>query len=331
MKIKKLNIGLIGLGNQGKSHLQKCLLAKEIEIGGVADFSTSALNFAKKAGVKKRYKTYEGLLHDKDINAVIISLPNFLHAEAVIKAAEAGKDILLEKPLARSVKEGEEMLSYVRRYGVKLMVGYPLRFNPVLQSLREKINDGFLGEVEIAEAVNLSSGPFTSRGNDQGPTPVPSWWFDSGLVGGGVLLDLGSHMIDLLTWYFGEAEGASSILGHNFNLDVEDTATCLIKFRNGPVGIVNVGWFSKEMAVSVDLYGTVKHLGEKLSSSSTMGFIWRDIKKRLGVSLTDPLTAELEHFVQSIQNDLPPSPSAEDALVSLRTICMAYDNINKFA
>jgi predicted dehydrogenase len=329
--MKKINVGLIGLGNQGKSHLQNCLLVKDIEVGAVADSSNSALNFAKKAGVKKCYANYEDLLADKDVDAVIISLPNFLHAEAVIKAAEARKDILLEKPLARNVQEAEEMLTYVRRYGVKLMVGYDLRFRPLLKGLQEKISDGFFGEIEVAEAVNISNGPFTSRGNTEGPTPVPSWWFDKSLVGGGVLLDLGSHMIDVLVWYFGEPESAKSFLGYNFNLDVEDTATCVLKFRQGTIGVVNVGWFSKGRAGSINLYGTAGVFSTNLTRSSTLGFIWNDITKKLGVNLDKSSTAELEHFVQSIQNDIQPSPSGEEALVSLRAICTAYDNADKFA
>jgi myo-inositol 2-dehydrogenase / D-chiro-inositol 1-dehydrogenase len=324
--LKQLNLGIIGLGNQGKLHLQNCLLNKELNIAGVADTSKRALEYATNKGVRKTYINYEDLLKDKSIDAVIINLPNFLHLESATKAAEAGKNILLEKPIAGRLNDGEKIVSSVDKNGVKLMLGYSLRFNPLLRDLRAKILDGYFGEIEIAEATNISNGPFTSRADRKGPVPVSSWWFDKELVGGGALLDLGIHMINLLVWYFGDVESVSSYLGHSFKMNVEDAATCIIKFRKGPLAVVNAGWFSKDYFNSISLNGTSRSFSTVFSKKSRLKFVWNDLKSIVGRGDVGSNAEELRYFVDCISRDVEPSPSAKEGLLDLRIISMAYEN-----
>ena len=119
-------MGLIGLGYIGKIHLRSCLSLKSAELVAVSDISRKALNFAKRLGVKKTYTEYQQLLKDDSIDAVIIALPTHLHLSCAKDVAESGKHMLLEKPLARNVKEGEEMLAVMSEYAVtpKSFVGY---------------------------------------------------------------------------------------------------------------------------------------------------------------------------------------------------------------
>ena len=324
--MKRLNLGLIGLGSQGRIHFRNCLRLKEAELTAVADISRRNLQFAKKMGVKNTYTNYEDLLKNERIEAVMICLPNFLHLESVVKAAEARKDIFLEKPLARKVEEGEEILSSVRRNGVKVMIGYDLRFNPVLKGLYEKIVSGFFGEVEIVHTTNLSQGPFSARSTDVGPKAVPPWWFDKELVGGGVLNDLGSHLVDLLMWYFGEVVDVRSHLRHMFNMEFEDSATCMLRFKNGPLATINVGWFSKDLIQSIQVYGTANNISVRMSPQSSLRFIWGDIKKRLHQFEDDSYYAEVKYFVQCSRDNVNPTPSVEDGLSNLQVISTAYKN-----
>ena len=328
--MKKVGLGFIGLGNQGKLHLRNCAFLKNVNIIGAADISEKALKFAKDMGVKNLYKDYENLLKRPDIDAVIISLPNFLHYEAVTKAAEYGKDIFVEKPLARSFEEGKKIISCLKKYGVRLMVGYNVRFNQTVRSIRDKIYDGFFGQVQIVEATNVSSGPFTPQTDGTIPKPVPTWWFKKELVGGGALLDLGCHMINTLTWWFGEVADVKCWLDYLFNMEVEDTAVCLLRFKNGPVGTVNVGWFSRDTMHSVKILGTSRNMHINLTPSNTFKLILRDVKRKFGLH-EDSYYLEIKHFVESIQNDREPEPSAEEALHDLKIISMAYKkctNIN---
>ncbi|MEM2292084.1 MAG: Gfo/Idh/MocA family oxidoreductase [Nitrososphaerota archaeon] len=322
-------LGIVGLGSQGRIHLRNCLHIKGVDVAGVADVSERALNYARKIGVKKVYKNYEELLKDNRLDAVVISLPNFLHLESVVKAAEAGKDVFLEKPLARNVKEGERIVSVVKKNKVRLMVGYNLRFNSLIRKVYKKLESGFFGQVQIAEATNVSGGPFSPRSEKSKPAPVSPWWFNKELVGGGALLDLGSHMIDLLTWFFGEVEYIKCYFRYIFNLDLEDAATCVLKFKNGPLATVKVGWFSKDCMESIQICGTAKNSMVLLSNSKVWTKVWSDIKKKIGLRSCDPYYSELVHFVNCLRKDENPIPSAEDGLKTLHIISRAYESAEK--
>ena len=127
--MRQTHLGIIGLGNEGKLILNNCLRLGEAKIDAVADLSEKARNSAKRMGVKNVYEKYEDMLKQETIDGVIISLPNFLHEEATVKCAESGKHILLEKPLARNVDEGERILSAAKKNSVKLMVGFEMHFD----------------------------------------------------------------------------------------------------------------------------------------------------------------------------------------------------------
>ena len=324
--MKRINLGIIGFGIEGKVMLRNSLLLKGARIEAVADLSEKARNAAKTCGVKNVYGKYEDLLNDDKIDGVIISLPNFLHQEAAVKSAEAGKHILLEKPLARSVEEGEKILSAVKKNGVKLMIGYDMRFDPVLNRIHDQVANGYFGEVQIAEATNISGGPFSPRSDSIGPVRVPSWWLDKELAGGGALLDLGSHLVDLLIWYFGEVASASSFLKYVFRTDLEDAATCILKFKNGPVATVKVGWFSKGFIQSLQVCGTAKNTLVQLAPDSTSSIIWKGIVRKFGRNKNSPYYLELQHFVSCLQKDEQPQPSGEEGLRSLQAISSAYRN-----
>jgi len=321
----KVKLGLIGLGYIGKVHLRNCLNLKSAQLIAVSDISKKALNLAKRMGVKKTFRDYQQLLNDDSIEAVIIALPNHLHASCVKEAAKAGKDILLEKPLARDVAEGKDILSAARKNGIKLMVGYPFRFSSPFQALKEKIKSGELGEVQIAYASDIASGPFLHRAERGIPRPVPEWWFKKELTGGGALMDLGSHMINLLRWYFGEVSNVKSYMGYRFNLDFEDHATCILKFQSGPIAIVNAGWFSQQTQIRVELLGTVAHASASHEPPSKVKTAIQLMTRRT-TDFYIPFLRELSYFTECLRHDLPSSPSGEDALKDLEAISLAYKN-----
>jgi len=323
--MKKAGIGLIGLGYIGKVHLRHCLNLDSAKLVAVSDVSKKALINAKKMGVKNTFNDYHQLLKDSSIDAVLIALPTHLHASCAESVAEAGKDIFVEKPLARNVIEGGEIVSIARRNGVKLMVGYDTRFFSPFRYLKEQIQNGTLGDVQIAYGTNVGAGPFFHRAELSIPRPVPNWWFQKELTGGGALMDLGSHVVNLFRWYFGEVTGIRSYLGYRYNLDVEDHATCIAKFASGPVGVINVGWFSQESQKKIELLGTVKHA---LAYRTPENRIFAAIKLLTTKSTQYESTylRELQHFVHCVRHGLQPSPSGNDALKDLETISLAYKN-----
>lgn len=321
--MQKVRLGLIGLGYIGKTHLRNSLRLANASLEAVADVSKRALNDAKKDGVKKTFTSYEQLLEDPQIDAVIIALPTHLHLNCAKKAAEAKKHVLLEKPIAKNATEAREIISAVQKNHVKLMIGYPLRFNKVLCNLKTKLNSSELGDVVLAYATNVSTGPFMHRSRGYAPVPVPEWWFKKELTGGGALIDLGSHMINLLRWYFGEFAVIKSYLGYRFNLDFEDQATCLGRFKSGETAVINVGYFSQKYQLKVELLGTVEHA---VAASVPPNPITAAVQMlTTGTSsFWQPYIAELEYFVNCIVNDVQPCPSGNDGLKDLQTIESAY-------
>ncbi|MCK4478508.1 Gfo/Idh/MocA family oxidoreductase [Candidatus Bathyarchaeota archaeon] len=321
----RTKLGLIGLGYVGRIHLQNCLKLKSAELSAVSDLSKKALSSAKKLGAKNTFQDYQQLLKDDDVDAVIIALPTHLHLDCVRKATEAGKHILVEKPLARNVAEGKEMVSSARKNGVKLMVGYHLRFCSSFQALKEKMQTGILGEVQIAYATNVGPGPFMHRADGYSPRPVPSWWFRKELTGGGALMDSGSHMVNLLRWYFGEVSNIKCYLGYRLNMNAEDHAVCLVRFATGKTVILNIGWFSQKSQTKVEIYGTVKHdYAEHAPPSKAITIL--QLLTRRTPSFYLPYLSELGYFAHCVRHDLQPAPSGDDALKDLETISLAYEN-----
>ena len=323
--MKRVGLGIIGLGYIGKIHLRHSQKLPNAHVVGVADLSQKALKRAEKAGVKKAFTRYEELLKEPDVDAVVIGLPTHLHLKCVKQAIEAKKHVFLEKPIARNVTEAKEIVKAAEKGSVKLMMGYPLRFSTTFRELKNKIKSGCLGDVVVAYATNISTGPFMHRAEGHSPVPVPEWWFKKELTGGGALIDLGSHMINLLRWYFGEITDIKSYCGHRFNLDFEDQATCLAKFESGTTAIINVGWYLQKFQLKVDLVGTAD---QEISQMKPLNRIVAAAQMLLTKSSTfwNPHFAELEYFTNCIVKDISPSPSAKDGLKDLEAIEAAYKN-----
>lgn len=324
--MKQINLGLIGLGYIGKTHLRHSLQLEDTKVVGVADVSKGSLSKAKKMGVKHVYSDYHQLLQNPDIDAVLISLPTHLHKSCTLDAAEAGKDIFLEKPLASSPKEGQEILDAVRKNNQKLMMGYHFRFATPFRGLKEQLKEGLFGEVQTATATFVGAGPMLMhRADGHSPRPVPEWWFNKEKTGGGVLMDLGCHVINLLRWYFGDIVDIKSYLGHRFNLDVEDHAVCMAKFASGQVGVFNVGWFSLGHQVRVEFFGTAKTDSAEIKSPNK---ILHALKLLMGRQspFHMPHFQELEYFVNCLKTDTDPKSTGLDGLRDLEAISKAYAN-----
>ena len=323
--MKNVKLGIIGLGNIGQVHLRHGLKLANAEVVAVADTSLKALEKAKNLGVKKTFTDYADMLKDPQVDAVLISLPTHLHLKCAQQVAEAKKDVFLEKPIAVTVEDAKEVISVAEQNSVKLMLGYPLRFNKNFMKVKEDMENGLIGDVENAHATYISSGPFFHRADGHSPVPVPDWWFNTQLTGGGVLVDLGCHIINLFRWLFGEIVDIKGQFGYRFRMDFEDSAMCLAKFDSGSVAVINVGWFSQEYILRVDLLGSVRNVSVAHMPPSTMSTAFQMLTKGIS-SFYQPHFDELQYFVDCLINDESPSPTRLDGLRDLEAICKAYKN-----
>ncbi len=253
-----LKVGIIGLGHMGQLHMQNAMRVDGVEVVAGADKSEKSRRYAERYHVKT-YDDYTKLIDNEDLDAVIISLPNFLKKEGVFYAAEKGLDIFLDKPISRNLAEAEEIVRKVQKENVRMMLGVNYRYFPCMQKLKSKLDSGEIGDPVIATSELVMNGPISHA---LVPVPIPEWWLSKDLAGGGALLDLGYHLIDGLCWLMGDFDVTYSNLGHKMNLPVEDAGTIVLKSKEtNATAIVNVGWFSKsifpDFNFRINMHGTV--------------------------------------------------------------------------
>lgn len=335
-----LRVGVAGLGKMGKLHFQCArALHKDVNVVAVADAKRSNQKAAKKYKVKV-YDDYKKLIDSEDLDAIVLSLPNFLRKESITYAAEKGLAIFVDKPLARNLREAEEITKIVNTKNVSLTVGANYRYFESVQKMRNILEEGRIGDVVIGTSELIMDGPFS---HSLVPRPVPDWWLDKEKSGGGALLDLGYHLIDLFTWMLGSVEIEYSSLGYRYGLPTEDSATVVLKSpETNTRCTVNVGWFSKMIFPNfnfrVNLHGTVgyvstdhfapKNLYLYAAKEGVLNFL-RKISGRpihhLSYTYYYASFAEiLNRFFEAAKNEEEPPVSLEEQVAVIKIIDSIY-------
>jgi len=341
-----LKVGIIGLGHVGLLHLRNMRFIEGINMVAAADKSKKALSEAKAYGIKRLYKDYKKLLERPKLDAVVIALPTFLHEESVVSAAEKGLDVFVEKPLARNVEECQSIGRAVSRNGVRLAVGHNYRFFDHVQKLKTEFDKGTIGDVEIANLEHYVNGPFA---HPLEPVPIKDWWLDAKLVGGGVLIDQGSHLIDLFSWFFPKPRLLYAHLGHRYGLDLEDSAVVVLEsMETSTRGIISVGWFQKmvfpQFNFRINLQGTARFLStDDFAPKNLYLHAAREAARNLLLRMMgrriNPLSytyyyasyfKELQEFFECVETDaeINPLPSASDGLEAVRIVEESYKLAN---
>ncbi|MFC4541768.1 Gfo/Idh/MocA family protein [Halosolutus amylolyticus] len=221
-----LTVGVLGVGNIGMVHLQSALAMPDVSVVAAADALSENRDRAERAGVPRTYDDYVDLLESETIDAAIVALPPFLHADAVSHAADAGVDVFVEKPLARSTEEADEMLAAADRGGIAVGVDHTLRYQTDMRGVRRAYEEGRVGHVPYASMTRLNDSPLGRPPAEDDP---PAWPHDPDAAGGGSLFELGIHCFDLLEWIFGDLEVRDAATGHSLDVPVEDAATVLLR------------------------------------------------------------------------------------------------------
>ncbi|WP_436926728.1 Gfo/Idh/MocA family protein [Halosimplex amylolyticum] len=221
---------ILGVGNIGTVHLQSAKTVDGVTVTSAADVRQSNRERAREFGVERTYRDYEELLQNEPVDVAIVALPPFLHREAAVTAIESGCHVFVEKPFARSVDEADEILQATADEGTSIGVDHTVRFLPNVRELADRYRSGVIGHVPKVSASLINNGPF-----DQPPVeaPLPDWQLDPEATGGGVLLDLGLHLFDVLEWLFGDLTVVHATMGRQLNLPFEDAATVLLTTGDG--------------------------------------------------------------------------------------------------
>ena len=260
---KKLKAAVIGLG-KGWDHLDGYLTHPEVEVVAVADRRADRQQRFLNAHGSKNIRFYsEGadLIKAEELDILSVAVPNCQHKELTVAALEAGANVLCKKPMAMDTAEAEEMLATAKKCCRKLGINFSYRFFPQSRAMKKLVDSGMAGDIYFAETTwmrrdgipGLTAGDFGSAAATAGGA-MGSWFFDKKQSGGGPLIDLGVHRLDLALWLMGYPEPAW-VMGSTYakfgpelakaekvDFSVEDFASAMIKFKNGATLQLNVSW-----------------------------------------------------------------------------------------
>ncbi len=325
---KKIRIGVIGAGHIAQvAHIPQWTKLENAEVVAVSDIQPSKAKWvAEKFNIKQYGSNPQELIDDPDIDAIDICTDTATHKDLAIAALAAGKHVLVEKPMARTFAEAQEMADAAEKYQRHLMVAMNVRFRRDAIILKSFIDGDELGDV-----FYIKTGWLIRRDlSDQ----EDSWIYNKERSGGGVLMDLGIQMLDVAWWLMGNRKPVSVktvLLGKNSQLDVEDSATTLINFEDNSVLTLEVSWtmLTEKERFYVNVFGT------KGSAQINPLRVFKDMHGNLINIIPSrdensilrykrSYRNELKHFVNCIQNKATIQAGASEIAQRLRLIETMY-------
>ena len=336
----KIKWGVIGCGGiADRRTLPGMMLADNAELIAVMDANKSAAERCKeKYNAKYAFDNVEELLALDEIQAVYIASPVFCHKEQAFAAAKAKKDILLEKPVGLTADEAEEIATFCEEQGVKLGVGFMMRFHAYHQKMKELVQSGKIGEIVSARAQLTCWYPEMEN----------CWRQDMSLSGGGAMMDMGVHCIDLIRYITGlEVQEVAGICGNQiFKYGVEDAGGVVMRLENGAIAYVDAAFNIPDDAAKckIEFYGTKGSIFaqgtisqveggtiEVLCADDTAGYDASQERKEIQpldiqVEFGNMYTKEIEYFGKAVAGEIEVPIRATDAIISQKVVEAAYES-----
>jgi len=301
----------------GRNHVRVYREIEGVELVGVADQHAQTAAKVGATFAAPHYTDYLQMLDECKPDLVTLAVPTVLHYEIGVELIERGIHLLIEKPIARTLEEGEKLVELARRHNVILAVGHIERFNPAVMELRRRLREGMAGRIYKLHAQRLS--PYPSRIRDAG-----------------VVIDLASHDIDLMRYLMDE--GIVRLYGEtlkSINSDREDMFNGIIRFQSGAVGVLDVNWITPTKIRRLTITGargmfTCDLLSQELFfyENETAPSQWDTLSVLRGVSegnvlgiriqRHEPLAAELNDFVSAVRDNRQPTVPGSEGLETLR-------------
>lgn len=289
-----------------------------------------ARHYAQQFGVAEYATTLAPILERADVDAVVVCSPTDQHAPLVIAAAEAGKHVLCEKPIATRVEDAKAMIAACRRAGVQLHIAFPVRFMPIIAETKRKIDNN-----EIGTLFSMVGG---NRGRPPLPPEYPDWITDLDHAGGGAVIDHSVHVTDAMRYLANaEVESVYARTGTLFHqqLSVDDCGLLLLKFSNGIAVSVDPSWsIPAAHPVHYDFFlritGTAGLIG--LDETQQTLRVSSDLRHERGVTWeafgVNPDLELVRHFIQCVRSgqELAPRAGGEDGLRALEIALAAYQS-----
>ncbi len=319
-------VGIIGCGIWGSIHARAFSASSHARLVAVCDRDIErARQFQKNYGAQSALSDWNELLADPEISAVSVATPDFAHADIVLAALQAGKHVLVEKPLATTVEECREILSARDKHGVKLMVDFQNRWNIPFYQVRQMVESGEMGELVMSN-IRLNDTLFV-------PTKMLSWADRSSPAH-----FLGSHLVDLVRWLYGSevkrvySVSRSTVL-QKIGINTPDFFQSILEMANGGTAVLETCWILSETCQNVYEF-KAEFIGTK-SSTYVNASHHRMIEKytESGAALPDVTGAvdiygiptgfairPVEHFIDCVVHDKNPLANGEDGLAATQVV-----------
>jgi predicted dehydrogenase len=319
----KLKMGIVGCGLIARYHyapsFSACEYAELVGVCGVSMEESQA--FADDFDTPTAYDSYEKMPEDDELDAVIVAVPNHLHYSFVCKAARAGKHVLCEKPMALTMQEAQKMVDICQKYGVVFMVAHHLRYKTANRKAKELIDSGSIGKISSARAKWSFNNP--NAGSDV------DWHDDPKLSGGGQMMNVNSHCLDLLVYMFGPIQEVSAFLRKQPGRKVENGSMVMIRFANDVLAMADGSHHEECPGNKLEIFGDKGNLciSNACSTDNEAEITIMPNAQVLELpSEPTPYSQEVDHFAWSIQNNAEPISSGKQVLETMRLLMAAYES-----
>lgn len=327
-----IQFAIVGCGHIAKKHVEAIQKAPGAELVAVCDTNPQRLQeYVTEYGVKG-YTDLAEMLQDDAIDVVNICTPSGYHASLAVQAADAGKHLIVEKPIALTLEDADAIIDACNRNGVKLSVVHPNRFRPAIKVLKQAMEEGRFGKLSHANA--------TVRWNRNQEYFDKDPWRGTKALDGGVLMNQAIHNLDLMLWMMGDPEEVSSFSATRLrNIEAEDVSVGVVRFKNGALGVVEaaVTIYPRNLEETLSIFGesgTVKVGGTTANRIETWKMESYSDEKIADLIATidqDPMGKPghqciVEDMVESIQENREPVVTGEDGKKALRLILALYQS-----
>ena len=332
----QVRVGLIGSAFSSNIHAEAFEEVPEaVIVAACSPNRAHVAEFAQKWKVPVAVTDYRKLLDRKDIDVVVVGIPNDLHREVVVAAAKAGKHVILEKPIAHTLKDADAIVDACRKHKVKLMYAETICFSPKYVRAKKLVEEGAVGKLYMVKQGEKHSGPHSD------------WFYDVKRSGGGSLMDMGCHGIEWARWMYGKPKPKSVVAHcqrvlHTERTKGEDNSVVIVEFDGGGIAVIEDSWAKHGgMDDRVELYGTEGVIYCDLLHGSSMetyskkgyGYAVEKAGETRGWTFTVFEEAhvygfphEMRHFIRCVLNDETPHETGEDGRATLEIIYAAYES-----
>jgi UDP-N-acetylglucosamine 3-dehydrogenase len=310
-------VAVIGVGSMGRNHARVYSELPNVELVAVSDSNLAQAQSVGQQFGTAAYSSIEEMFAKARPEAVSIAVPTALHYTVALQALEAGAHILIEKPIAATLEEGQEIIARAKACQRVLMVGHIVRFNPAIQALKQKLDEGVLGRV--FQVFCRRTGPFPARIRDVG-----------------VVVDLAPHDVDIMRFLIGaDPQRVFAETEQRIHTEHEDLLFAMLRFPEGVVGALEINWLTPTKVREVLVLGERGmfrvddllqdlYFYENAQASDPLHFPLANLKGvsegsmvKYALQRYEPLKAELQAFIKAVRGETPVSVTGEDGLAAL--------------